>query len=180
MLFLLAIACLAASAFFVGEVATQPARDRRHSLRRATDYGHVRIPGAQRARFRERVILPAMHRLAAMAQRLNPRVTVEMLDTRLLAAGLGRKITAQGFLAAKGAAACGGFLFGLLVGGAASGIGGALLFGIILGAAGFIVPGMLVSMRTRSRREELRAQLPDALDLLAVSVEAGLGFDGAI
>ena len=39
---------------------------------------------------------------------------------------------------------------------------------------------MIVSMKTRSRREELRAQLPDALDLLAVSVEAGLGFDGAI
>jgi tight adherence protein C len=38
----------------------------------------------------------------------------------------------------------------------------------------------VVGMRARKRREELRAQLPDALDLLAVSVEAGLGFDGAI
>ena len=35
-------------------------------------------------------------------------------------------------------------------------------------------------MRTRRRRELVRAQLPDALDVLAVSVEAGLGLDGAI
>src|SRR5204863_250870 len=37
-----------------------------------------------------------------------------------------------------------------------------------------------VGARARKRRELLRAQLPDALDLLAVSVEAGLGFDGAL
>jgi tight adherence protein C len=39
---------------------------------------------------------------------------------------------------------------------------------------------VFVASRTRRRREELRIQLPDALDLLAVSVEAGLGFDGAV
>src|SRR5438105_5598849 len=33
---------------------------------------------------------------------------------------------------------------------------------------------------SRSRKEKVRAELPDALDLLAVSVEAGMGFDGAI
>ena len=35
-------------------------------------------------------------------------------------------------------------------------------------------------MRTKSRREEIRCDLPDALDILAVSVEAGLGFDAAL
>ena len=44
----------------------------------------------------------------------------------------------------------------------------------------FILPGFVVSRRARARRDELRAQLPDALDLLAVSVEAGLAFDGAV
>ena len=54
------------------------------------------------------------------------------------------------------------------------------LLAIGLAALGFIVPGFVVSRRARARREEMRAQLPDALDLLAVTVEAGLAFDGAV
>ena len=180
MIFVVAIACLAAAAYFVSEVATQPTRDRRRSLRRATDYGRVRVPGAQTARFRERVVVPAMQRLAAMAQRLSPRVTTDMIGMRLHAAGLGHRISPQSFLAAKGAAACGGVVLGFLFGGVASGVGGGLVFAFVHGEAGFIFPGIIVSFKTKSRREELRAQLPDALDLLVVAVEAGLGFDGAI
>src|SRR5919108_81887 len=45
---------------------------------------------------------------------------------------------------------------------------------------GFVVPDLFVAFKARGRREEVRAELPDALDLLAVSVEAGLGFDAAI
>ena len=180
MLLFFALAFLAGAAYFVGEVATQPARDRRHSLRRASEYGRIHVPGARQAHFRERVVLPMMDRLAALALKLNPRVTAETISARLLSAGLGRRISVQGFLAAKGAATCGGVLLGFLLGGAASGVGGAIIFAPMLGALGFVLPGMLVTMRTRRRREELRAQLPDALDLLAVSVEAGLGFDGAI
>ena len=144
MLLYFALAFLAAAAYFVGEVATQPARDRRYSLRRAADYGHVHIPGAQRARFRERVVLPLMERLAALALKLNPRVTVETINARLLAAGLGRKINAQGFLAAKGAATCGGLLLGFTLGGAATGFAGALIFGLMLGALGFVLPGIIL------------------------------------
>ena len=47
-------------------------------------------------------------------------------------------------------------------------------------AVGFIGPEMVLSSRIRSRRDAVRSDLPDALDILAVSVEAGLGFDGAI
>ena len=43
-----------------------------------------------------------------------------------------------------------------------------------------MLPDMIVTMKMRGRKEDLRAELPDALDLLAVSVEAGLGFDAAI
>ena len=55
------------------------------------------------------------------------------------------------------------------------------MLAMALGGVGFIAPGLhRLGMRGRQRRELIRTQLPDALDLLAVSVEAGLGFDGAV
>jgi tight adherence protein C len=54
------------------------------------------------------------------------------------------------------------------------------MFGLVVVLVGFFGPDYLVSIYARRRRERIRAALPDALDLLAVSVEAGLGFDGAI
>jgi tight adherence protein C len=50
----------------------------------------------------------------------------------------------------------------------------------VLGAIGFVGPDFVLSSRISKRRELVRSALPDALDLLAVSVEAGLGFDGAV
>lgn len=53
---------------------------------------------------------------------------------------------------------------------------------LALGAAGFgyIAPGMVLARMARRRQHRLRLSLPDALDLLVVSVEAGLGLDQAI
>ena len=53
----------------------------------------------------------------------------------------------------------------------------ALLLGIVFAIVGFMLPDAVLTLKTRTRKEVLRAELPDALDLLAVSVEAGLGFD---
>jgi tight adherence protein C len=98
---------------------------------------------------------------------------------KLLAAGLANKIQPNQFLALKGAAASGGLVVGFLVGVGSSPMS-AFLFALMFGAAGFFGPDFFVSMRARRRQEQVRAELPDALDLLAVSVEAGMGFDGAI
>jgi tight adherence protein C len=106
-------------------------------------------------------------------------VTLDSVSARLLAAGMGRRITPVTFLALKGAGALSGLLVGFLLGAIAGPTAG-LLAALVLTGIGFMVPGFVVSMRGRKRREEIRAQLPDALDLLAVSVEAGLGFDGAV
>ena len=178
----LSLICLAGSVYYVGELVTQPARERERSVRRATNYGRHRVAavGLERLRFSERVLQPAAARLARLALRLNPRTSMDAIAQRLLVAGMGRTITPSAFLAAKGAGAVGGAALGIVVGTAAGGalMGFALAFGF--GFGGFVVPGFVVGMKGRSRREAIRAQLPDALDMLAVSVEAGLGFDGAV
>jgi tight adherence protein C len=45
---------------------------------------------------------------------------------------------------------------------------------------GYVVPGMLLARIAKRRQHRIRLGLPDALDLLVVSVEAGLGLDQAI
>jgi tight adherence protein C len=180
MLLLLAVACLAASAFALGEFVTFPARQRRDSLRRARTYGRVRLPSAiDRRRFKERVVAPLAGRLADLALRLTPRASIESVQLKLLAAGLSQRVQPQTFLALKGGFGVSGVLLGLGTG-ITSGIGHGFIFTILFAGAGFMLPDVLVTARARARREAVRSQLPDALDLLAVSVEAGMGFDGAI
>ena len=182
MLLALAAFLLATALFLAGEVVTQPARERRRSVRRAATYGRVRIAGGgiERLRFRERVLEPAALALARLALRLTPRASIESTAARLLAAGLGRSLTPTAFLAAEAALGLAGLLAGLALGTVAVGGVGVVALAAALGGAGFVLPGLVVSSRGRRRREEIRSQLPDALDLLAVSVEAGLAFDGAV
>ena len=180
--FALSFFALAVSAYLVGDVVTQPARERDRAIRRAATYGRNRVVGSglERLRFNERVFVPATARLAQLALRLNPRTTLDSISTRLLAAGMGRTVTPTAFLAMKGAGALGGGALGFIVGTTAGGAVFGFLAAFVFGFGGFIMPGFVVGIKGRGRRETLRAQLPDALDLLAVSVEAGLGFDGAV
>lgn len=50
----------------------------------------------------------------------------------------------------------------------------------IVGLVAIILPGRWLKMKAAKRKEKLRQQLPDVMDLLIVSVEAGLGFDAAL
>jgi tight adherence protein C len=180
MLLIIAVACLAGAVFLVGEVATLPSRERARSMRRATTYGFIRIASPlDNQRLRERAFEPLRETFAKWVLKVNPRTSMEAISLRLLGAGLGRRLSPTGFLAAKGFLAVGGALVGVLVM-SVTGSGLGLLFMGAFGAGGFIAPDYFVSLKAKGRREKIRADLPDALDLLAVSVEAGLGFDGAI
>ena len=113
--------------------------------------------------------------------RLNRRENLEQVQQRLLAAGLSA-VSPSSFLATKALLArarrrsSASALWvvdrqrdGLRAAASAS------------PAIGYIAPGFVVGSRVRrQRRDAVQAALPDALDLLAVSVEAGLGFDAAI
>jgi tight adherence protein C len=180
MLLVLAVLFAGAAAYALSEAATYPARLKARSIRRAGDYGRVRVPlrPDENLRFHQRVVLPASARLAAIPLKLNPRTNIELIGARLLAAGVAQRITPATFLALKGAATVGGVLLGLALAAVAP-VAGIVLVPV-LGTIGFAAPDTILSARIRSRRDAVRSALPDALDLLAVSVEAGLGFDGAI
>jgi tight adherence protein C len=181
MLLLLALLFVGGAVFVLGEVATYPSRLKVKSIKRAAEYGRIRIPRNEREliRFRERVMAPAVARLGAIPLKLSPKMNIDALSAKIVAAGLSSRLTASSFLAIKGGATVGGGLLGLALS-AATSPAAIVLFVPVLAAAGFIAPGWVLTMKQRSRREAVRSELPDALDLLAVSVEAGLGFDGAV
>jgi tight adherence protein C len=175
----LAAICLGTAVFLVMEVVSVNARQRTATLRRASNYGHIRVrSGHERLRFKERALVPLAAKLARLALRINPRMTVEAVRLRLLSAGMS-SVNPTSFLAAKAGCGIGFLVLGLAIG-ASFGFFGGVLFAACWAAGGFALPGLFVSMRAKSRKETIRSQLPDALDLLAVSVEAGLGFDGAV
>ena len=179
-LLVFAVFFLAGAAYLVGEIATAPARQRWLSVRRAATYGQMEVrSNVQGESFGDRFVAPAREWLAHWALRANPRTSMDAIAMKLYAAGLGRRLSPTGFLALKGAAAIAGIFFGTMIG-RMGGVGGALLGALVLGALGFFAPDYALTLKGRSRRERIRADLSDALDLLAVSVEAGLGFDGAM
>jgi len=167
--------------FLGGEAALAPQRRRQVALRRAAAYGRTRGDRAPEEveGFRKRVVAPFVGRLAAVALRANPKVSVEAIGTRLIAAGLAQRVSVTQFLALKSTLAlCG--LLGAIACGLTLGPAAGFVLAPALGVLGFVSPSVLLGIRIRSRRDRIRAELPDALDLLAVSVEAGLGLDGAI
>jgi tight adherence protein C len=180
LLLLLGLMMFGIAIYVFAEAATATARQRSVAISRATRYGELSRQGVAELKFRERVLAPGVARLARISLRLNPRMTVQAVEAKLLSAGLARKVTPTAFLATKAALGVAGLAFGTLVGGTLGGKLAALPFAFLCTFIGFALPGMVLTMKVRARKEVLRMQLPDALDLLAVSVEAGLGFDGAI
>ena len=171
--------------FLLMDLATLPARERMGSIRRAAGYGKTRAVSGSRVlddgTFKDRALMPMKTGLARAVLRITPRASVESVTNKLIAGGLNRKVTPTTYLASKAILGFFGFVGGQVVASLAGVLASkTLLLGIAFAFVGFMLPDVVLTLRTRGRKEVLRAELPDALDLLAVSVEAGLGFDGAI
>jgi len=180
---LLLVALLLAGAFFLAaEAVTLPNRRRRDVVRRVATYGsrhtdpivvHDRSAGAAR------LADPFVALAATLVLRLMPKTSREMVNQRLLSAGLAPRFSPDQLLAAKALATAFALFLGILLGSQLN-VASAFVFGLALGAIGFLAPDLFVNSRIRGRREVVLSSLPDTLDLLAVSVEAGLGFDAAL
>jgi tight adherence protein C len=126
----------------------------------------------------ERLIAPAVRRLAWSVRRLPPAGTPERLQRRLDLAGNPTRWTIERLLAVKGAALVGGAMFGSLMTLRGGAVG--LVWMVALCAGGFWMPDVLLYNAGTKRQETLRRTVPDALDMLTVCVEAGLGFDAGL
>lgn len=133
--------------------------------------------------FSERVIYPLMRRFGEMAAKNTPQNVMQETNRKLELSGKAGWVDAPMFLASRFVAAAvlgiATFLictFSIL----AQPIARALLYSIIALALGFFFPQMWLDEQIKKRQLEIRKAMPDALDLLTICVEAGLGFDAAM
>jgi tight adherence protein C len=131
--------------------------------------------------FTDRVITPTMDRLTSIGRRLTPDDQSARIRRRLDLAGNPAGWDVNRIIAFK--------MLGLLVGGVAG-----LLLGLLVGSAPIVIVGLVIGSAVAgyfgptaalyqsayNRSDQMRKDLPDALDLLTISVESGMAFDSAV
>ena len=150
------------------------------SVRRARRYGtRSQREIETRRSVNDRILGPTAARLASVTMKLAPKTNLENVSQKLLQAGMARSVTPQAYLAMKAGTAGGATLLGLMISISGGGTFG-LVIALVGAAIGFIAPEFVINSRVRGRKDEMKTDLPNVLDLLSVCVEAGLGFDQAL
>jgi len=141
----------------------------------ATDLRQVVL----RQRARKRLLGPVMTRIADGVHALTPSGALERLDHKIDVAGARATWTVDRLLGTKVMLGSAGALYGAfrLLGQPTLGNIGIV---IALGGGGFALPDFLLSRRAKERQMQIDLELPDLLDQMVVSVEAGLGFEAAM
>jgi tight adherence protein C len=128
------------------------------------------------------VIVPIIRRIGEFSARFTPQKAIQDTARKLELAGNPWPIDAATFLAIRFilALVLGGFLLAVVLISPPSNpsdnfmyVGGATF-------AGFYLPHLMLTSKITRRQKEIRKAMPDALDLLTICVEAGLGFDAAM
>ena len=131
--------------------------------------------------FFDRTIKPLTARLSGSVARITSANFSERTDKRLALAGNPGDMRTGDWLGIKAMGAVAGagilfLLFGILGGNILNGI----VFAVLGLGIGYIFPEFWLSGRIKKRQKLVLIQIPDALDLLTISVRAGLGFDAAL
>ncbi len=130
--------------------------------------------------FYERNMRPLIQRLSKLGRRGDRGGIIARTDAKLERAGYPGGLRGADWMGVKilSAIVFAIILFALLS--LMAGPAGGLFFALIGLPIGFLAPEFWLSRKGRQRSTEMVLQLPDALDLLTISVEAGLGFDAAL
>jgi tight adherence protein C len=142
----------------------------------------VPIPSAlpvPRSGFDPSAPLPSLYRrFAGLTRRITPANYGRHLQHKLDLAGNPREWGAERVMAFKGIGLVLGLLLGLLLG-SKHGVA-VVFFPAIGGALGFFLPDLWIHNLGQHRQQDLLLGLPDAIDMMTVCVEAGLGFDSSL
>jgi tight adherence protein C len=128
-----------------------------------------------------RLVRPLAGSLGEKIAALVPRRRADQIRHRILIAGVSAKVGPEEFVVMQGIGLGAGLLLGLLLGKTAGYQGfGLLRMVVILAGMGAFAPSAWLRRKQDERQASIRRDLPDVLDLLAISVEAGVGFEGAV
>jgi tight adherence protein C len=131
--------------------------------------------------FNDRVLTPLLERLVGLGKRITPADHAERIRRKLDIAGNPPGWSADRVTALK--------VLGVFVGPAAGALlavalgwqtGPMLVSALGGGATGYFAPNLYLYQKGYDRTAKMQKALPDAIDLLTISVEAGLGFDSAL
>src|SRR5258708_34731294 len=139
-------------------------------------YGHRSVVSERTEQSGEPTRLPTWAR--SLALRLSPSGVSGSLQRRLDLAGNPASWAADRILAMKGLGLIVGAALGVLLGFHSPAL--AIVYAAIGAVCLFFLPDVLLYNMGIKRQEAILSGLPDALDMLTVCVEAGLGFDGAL
>jgi len=132
--------------------------------------------------FTQRILIPVIQRAAGLVARFMPANVLETTRQKLETAGRPRNLGPSEFMAIRfiAAALLGGLTFLVFLRASGRAAQFRALFPPLMTAFGFFLPTIWLGSRIKSRQDEVIKALPDALDLLTICVEAGLGFDAAM
>jgi tight adherence protein C len=133
--------------------------------------------------FSERVLLPIIEKIGEISTRFTPQKLLQETTLKLELAGNPGRIDAATFLATRFVGAIifgGGLLMISLLSSSPWTVSRTILIVGSFTVIGFFFPQLWLQSRINARQNEVRKALPDALDLLTICVEAGLGFDAAM
>lgn len=133
------------------------------------------------APFADRVLAPLLARAQGLGRRLTPADANERIHTKLELAGNPGGWTADRVSAGKVVAFFGALVISLVL---ALALGMPFLptlgFVVVASVLGYMAPNFYLYQKAYDRSAKLQHALPDAIDLLTISVESGLGFDAAV
>jgi tight adherence protein C len=130
--------------------------------------------------FADRVLEPLQQRALRLGRRLSGADTPDRIRRKLDLAGNPHGWTVDRVVSGKVIGAVVGLALGIAFGLMFQGTGMRIIMALGGLVVGFFAPNLYLYQKVHDRSAELLRALPDAIDLLTISVESGLGFDAAV